>query len=590
VQIDARNLLALPLANSDRIEVAQKVWALGFPLASLLGENLKATDGTVNGINQNEGRKQIQVNASINPGNSGGPLISETGAVLGVNSAKLTGEAITNVGFATPINEAKRLLTGKGIAFQSGEGAGKLEGPTLVKQVSPAVALITVTIIHQPDDTYKVNCRSSLGQRKQPKQGGAVGAVNIPVPAFGGTDIEMDGSGGIQNAKPNIPLPFLLGDLGLLFIEPLPPDNRGTWRSSSTFTLTLGKSSNAGGLPFGPRAAIPRPRIGGPPGRPPIGPVGRPGQTQTETVTLPAREQIDYTRGQPVGDTVTIQKRSTLKTDPGAAVSLSLIGEGPITFDLKNGMPRSIDFKGTLLAVQGNSTTRIPVTVTCKLVEGAERDRVLTPPPAPPPAKVEVPPPVQQKPLTDADVDPILADLRGPDRTRRRLALERLAQSQPTARRAEVARAIEAVLADNSDTFVHPTAAKALGVWGTPESVPLLINLVEHQNVFLRREAITALGKLKDERAAEPVARRLTDFGDRGSVIKALQELGPKAEKAVLPYLQHQDLFLRLEVCKVLKVIGTKESIPALEAATRDSNRGFANEAKAALDAVKNRP
>jgi S1-C subfamily serine protease len=44
----------------------------------------------------------IQTDAAINPGNSGGPLIDINGGLVGINSAKLSGSAIENIGFAIP--------------------------------------------------------------------------------------------------------------------------------------------------------------------------------------------------------------------------------------------------------------------------------------------------------------------------------------------------------------------------------------------------------------------------------------------------------------------------------------------------------
>ena len=44
----------------------------------------------------------IQTDAAINPGNSGGPLVDLNGGLVGINSAKMAGEAIENIGFAIP--------------------------------------------------------------------------------------------------------------------------------------------------------------------------------------------------------------------------------------------------------------------------------------------------------------------------------------------------------------------------------------------------------------------------------------------------------------------------------------------------------
>ena len=49
-------------------------------------------------------------------------------------------------------------------------------------------------------------------------------------------------------------------------------------------------------------------------------------------------------------------------------------------------------------------------------------------------------------------------------------------------------------------------------VWGTPESVPALVRMLDDPFPPAREEALAALAALKDPQAAEPVARRLGDF------------------------------------------------------------------------------
>ena len=54
----------------------------------------------------------IQTDAALNPGNSGGPLLDAAGRVIGVNSQIATGGAdgATGIGFAVPVNTAKRVI------------------------------------------------------------------------------------------------------------------------------------------------------------------------------------------------------------------------------------------------------------------------------------------------------------------------------------------------------------------------------------------------------------------------------------------------------------------------------------------------
>jgi HEAT repeat protein len=191
--------------------------------------------------------------------------------------------------------------------------------------------------------------------------------------------------------------------------------------------------------------------------------------------------------------------------------------------------------------------------------------------------------------MTDADITQIIADLKGTNRQRINAALGKLQNSQPTARRAEVAKALEPILEDK-DFWTRKACIAAIGVWGTKENVPGLLKLVADENVFIRRDSITALGKLQDERAAEPIAKRLTDFGDRGHAAQVLRQIGSKAEKAVIPYLSHSDWGVRMEACHILKDIGTKDSKPELEKAVKDSNGSVAGSAKEALTAISARP
>jgi S1-C subfamily serine protease len=145
LRINATGLPALPIGDSSKTQIGEEARVFGFPLKGVLGESLKVTRGVISGIDTTEDQKFIQVDAAVNAGNSGGPLANERGEVIGVILAKLTGSAISNVGFALPVNEAKSFLRDSHVQFTTSKGMQPLDGPSLVRQVSPQVALVIAT-------------------------------------------------------------------------------------------------------------------------------------------------------------------------------------------------------------------------------------------------------------------------------------------------------------------------------------------------------------------------------------------------------------------------------------------------------------
>ncbi len=109
---DPKKFPYLKMGNSDSLQVGEWVMAIGNPF----GLDHTVTVGVVSAKGRNIGAgpydEFIQTDASINPGNSGGPLLNIDGKVIGINTAIISGNAGGNVGigFATPINVAKKIL------------------------------------------------------------------------------------------------------------------------------------------------------------------------------------------------------------------------------------------------------------------------------------------------------------------------------------------------------------------------------------------------------------------------------------------------------------------------------------------------
>jgi len=112
LRIQASNLTAVPMGDSDRLRVGDFIVAIGNPFG--LGQTV--TSGIVSALGRSglgvEGYEDfIQTDASINPGNSGGPLVNLQGQCVGINTAILTpGGGNIGIGFAVPINMARRVM------------------------------------------------------------------------------------------------------------------------------------------------------------------------------------------------------------------------------------------------------------------------------------------------------------------------------------------------------------------------------------------------------------------------------------------------------------------------------------------------
>lgn len=110
-----KKLSPLPLGDSDKVIVGEPVAAIGSPFGnkgSLSVGIVSAAHRSIDAvINSYQIADAIQTDAAINHGNSGGPLFNARGEVIGINQQiRATGGQATGVGFAIPINTAKRTL------------------------------------------------------------------------------------------------------------------------------------------------------------------------------------------------------------------------------------------------------------------------------------------------------------------------------------------------------------------------------------------------------------------------------------------------------------------------------------------------
>ena len=110
-------LQAVEVGSSDALKVGDQVIAIGNPLGELTSTltvgyvSAKERDVTTDGATIN----MIQTDAAINSGNSGGPLFNSQGEVVGITTAKYSGNSssgatIEGIGFAIPIDDVMPLV------------------------------------------------------------------------------------------------------------------------------------------------------------------------------------------------------------------------------------------------------------------------------------------------------------------------------------------------------------------------------------------------------------------------------------------------------------------------------------------------
>ncbi|WP_066380372.1 MULTISPECIES: HhoA/HhoB/HtrA family serine endopeptidase [unclassified Anabaena] len=152
VKIQADNLPAVTLGNSDNLQPGEWAIAIGNPLGldnTVTTGIISATGRSSNQIGAPDKRVEyIQTDAAINPGNSGGPLLNARGEVIGMNTAIIRGAQ--GLGFAIPIKTVQR-ISNQLIA------TGKVQHPYLGIQMVSLTPQIKQNINSDPNSGLTVD-------------------------------------------------------------------------------------------------------------------------------------------------------------------------------------------------------------------------------------------------------------------------------------------------------------------------------------------------------------------------------------------------------------------------------------------------
>ncbi|MBW2281774.1 MAG: trypsin-like peptidase domain-containing protein [Deltaproteobacteria bacterium] len=95
----------LPIGSKAKIAKGEEVFALGYPMVQLQGQEQKATFGRINSLTGISGDERLtQIDVPIQPGNSGGPLMNKRGEVVGVVTSMLNAQATMQIAGVIPQN------------------------------------------------------------------------------------------------------------------------------------------------------------------------------------------------------------------------------------------------------------------------------------------------------------------------------------------------------------------------------------------------------------------------------------------------------------------------------------------------------
>jgi HEAT repeat protein len=96
--------------------------------------------------------------------------------------------------------------------------------------------------------------------------------------------------------------------------------------------------------------------------------------------------------------------------------------------------------------------------------------------------------------------------------------------------------------------------------------------MLDNDSGGVKKVAYDTLARLKDDRAAEPLAKKLPNFFERGNAARALADFGPGAEREVVKYAFDPDNGVSSDARRILKGYKTKDSVIVAQAIVELNN------------------
>lgn len=127
------------------IDVGSSIFTMGYPMAQIMGSEIKVTDGIISSKTGYEGQISVyQISAPIQPGNSGGPMFDKEGNLVGITSAGIPDA--NNVGYSIKSSYLCQLMDAAPINIEdiTDKSPKHTNFTELIKEFAPYVVMILI--------------------------------------------------------------------------------------------------------------------------------------------------------------------------------------------------------------------------------------------------------------------------------------------------------------------------------------------------------------------------------------------------------------------------------------------------------------
>ena len=187
-------------------DVGESVWALGYPMVGVMGDEVKFTDGKISARTGIQGDMSVyQISVPIQPGNSGGPLFDNNGNIVGITSSGLNREAFysENVNYAIKTSYLYNLIESSMSASILPQGTA-MQGLKITEKIKLAKKLVYIILCSEdPNFHPSTGPKSNENKQTSPSEKSerrhetkrietkSMGIVRIEYPTFQSQDNEL---------------------------------------------------------------------------------------------------------------------------------------------------------------------------------------------------------------------------------------------------------------------------------------------------------------------------------------------------------------------------------------------------------------